>query len=122
MFATLRATKPAGSVARELRLLRRPGVSCVACSAARIARPFASTSRYARQMSHYRFYELDFADHIKVGYSVECGSDAAAIRAARTLLERSARVEVWNNNKCVAHLGADARPLWPQMREGWISR
>jgi hypothetical protein len=39
-------------------------------------------------MGHYRFYELDPADHITAGYSVECGSDAAAMRAARALLER----------------------------------
>ena len=44
-------------------------------------------------MGHYRFYELDPSDHIMAGYSVECGSDADAMRAARTLLERAAGVE-----------------------------
>ena len=63
-------------------------------------------------MGHYRFYELDQSDHITVGYSIECGSDAAAMRAARTLLERAAGVEVWKSNHCVAHLSIDARQLW----------
>ena len=48
-------------------------------------------------MGHYRFYELDPSDHIMAGYSVECGSDADAMRAARTLLERAAGVEVWKS-------------------------
>ena len=52
-------------------------------------------------MGHYRFYELDPSDHIMAGYSVECGSDAAALRAAHTLLERSVRVEIWKSNYCV---------------------
>jgi hypothetical protein len=60
-------------------------------------------------MGHYRFYELDPSDHIMAGYSVECGSDAAAMRAARTLLERAAGVEVWKSTNCVAHLSAEAR-------------
>jgi hypothetical protein len=33
-------------------------------------------------MGHYRIYELDPSDHITAGYSVECGSDAAAGPAA----------------------------------------
>ena len=63
-------------------------------------------------MGHYRFYELDPSDHITAGFSVECGSDAAAMRAARTLLERSAGVEVWKSCHCIAHLhdGAAAQP------------
>jgi hypothetical protein len=64
-------------------------------------------------MGHYRFYELNPSDHITAGYSVECGSDAEAMRAARTLLERAAGVEVWTSNNCVAHLNADARQLCP---------
>ena len=72
-------------------------------------------------MGHYRFYELDPSDHIMAGYSVECGSDAAAMRAARTLLERSAGVEVWKSNHCVAHLSAEARQLWGQLREDWMA-
>ena len=63
-------------------------------------------------MGHYRFYQLDTSDHITAGHSVECGSDAAALRAARTLLERTAGVEVWKNDNCVAHLSAEARHLW----------
>jgi hypothetical protein len=63
-------------------------------------------------MGHYRFYELDQSDHITVGYSIECGSDAAAMRAARTLLERAAGVEVWKSNHRVAHLSVEARQLW----------
>src|SRR5215472_8722279 len=51
--------------------------------------------------------------HIRAGYSVKCGSDGAALRAARTLLERSAAVEVWRSNQCVAHLGVEARHLEP---------
>ena len=69
-------------------------------------------------MGHYRFYELDPADHITAGYSVECGSDAAAMRAARTLLERSVRVEIWKSNCCVAHLSAEVRHLWDQPSHG----
>ena len=48
-------------------------------------------------VNHYRFYELDHSDHIEAGYSVECGSDADAVRAAGRLLENSpaAAVEVW---------------------------
>ena len=61
-------------------------------------------------MGHYRFYELDPGDHITAGYSVECGSDAAAMRAARTLLERSVGVEIWKSNHCVAHLSVEAGP------------
>jgi len=54
-------------------------------------------------MDHYRFYQLDTSDHITAGYSVECGSDAAALRAARTLLERAAGVEVWKSPSCGRH-------------------
>jgi hypothetical protein len=71
-------------------------------------------------MGHYRFYELNPSDHITAGYSVECGSDAEAMRAARTLLERAAGVEVWTSNNCVAHLSADARHLWSQLLEDWM--
>ena len=67
-------------------------------------------------MDHYRFYQLDASDHITAGYSVECVSDAAALRAARTLLERAAGVEVWKSNHCVAHLSAEARHLWGHYR------
>jgi hypothetical protein len=52
---------------------------------------------------HYRFYELDPSHHITAGYSVECGSDAEALRAARTL-KRATGVEVWKSNNRVAHL------------------
>ena len=48
-------------------------------------------------MGHYRFYEIDPYDQITVGYSVECRSDTDALRAARTLLERAAAVEVWKS-------------------------
>ena len=34
------------------------------------------------------------------------------LRAARTLLERAAGVEVWKSTNCVAHLSAEARQLW----------
>ena len=70
-------------------------------------------------MDHYRVYQLDPSDHITAGFSVECGSDVAALRAARTLLERSAGVEVWRSTHCIAHLSPDARLLWDQMREEW---
>jgi hypothetical protein len=72
-------------------------------------------------MDHYRIYELDPSDRITAGYSVECGSDTAAKRAARTLLERSAGVEVWKSDNCVARLSGEAKQLWPQLRNDWIS-
>jgi hypothetical protein len=53
---------------------------------------------------HYGIYQLEPADHITAGFSVECGSDAAALRAARTLLERSAGVEVWKSADRLVHL------------------
>jgi hypothetical protein len=71
-------------------------------------------------MGHYRFYKLDPSDHITAGYSVECGSDAEAMHAARTLWERAAGVEVWQSNNCVAHLSADGRHLWGQLLEDWM--
>ena len=71
-------------------------------------------------MDLYRFYRLDRSDHITAGYSVECSSDAAALRAARTLLQRAAGVEVWKNDNCVGHLSAEARHLWGQLREDWM--
>ena len=71
-------------------------------------------------MGHYRIYQLDPSDHITAGFSLECGSDAAAMRAARTLLERSAGVEVWKSANCLAHLSPDARLLWARCgRSGW---
>ncbi len=72
-------------------------------------------------MGHYRFYEIDPYDHITVGYSVECRSDTDALRAARTLLERAAAVEVWKSNNRVAHLSVEARQLWGQLRDDWIA-
>ncbi len=72
-------------------------------------------------MGHYRIYQLDPSDHITAGFSVECGSDAAAMRAARTLLERSAGVEVWKSNHRLAHLSPEARQLWDQLREEWMA-
>ena len=72
-------------------------------------------------MGHYRFYELDPSDHITAGYSVECELDAAAMRAARTLSERSAGVEVWKSNHCMAHLSVESRQLWEQLREDWMA-
>ena len=72
-------------------------------------------------MGHYRIYQLDPSDHITAGFSVECGSDAAAMRAARTLLERSAGVEVWKSANCLAHLSSEARLLWDQVRKEWMA-
>jgi hypothetical protein len=71
-------------------------------------------------MGLYRIYQLDPFDHITVGFSVECGSDAAALRAARTLLERSIGVEVWKSDNRLAHLSPEARLLWDQRRKEWI--
>ena len=62
-------------------------------------------------MGHYRIYQLDPSDDIAAAFSVECGSDTAAMRAARTLLERSAGVEVWKSSNRLAHLST-GRP-WP---------
>jgi len=70
-------------------------------------------------MGHYRIYQLDPSNHIAAGFSVECGSDAAAVRAARTLLERSDGVEVWKGDHRVAHLSPEVRHLWGQLRKGW---
>ena len=71
-------------------------------------------------MGHYRFYELNPSDHITAGYSVECGSDAEAMRAARTLLERAAGVEVWTSNHCVAPRGLTTAPAVHHMK--WAAR
>ena len=72
-------------------------------------------------MGHYRIYQLDPSDHITAGFSVECESDAAAMRAARTLLERSDGVEAWKGDHCVIHLSPEARHLWDRLREGWMA-
>jgi hypothetical protein len=72
-------------------------------------------------MGHYRIYQLDPSDHITAGFSVECGSDAAALRAARTLLERSAGVEVWKSANRLAHLSPEARLLWERRRKEWMA-
>ena len=72
-------------------------------------------------MVHYRFYEISPSDHITAGYSVECESDTEAMRAARTLLERAVGVEVWKSNNRVAHLSAETRHLWGQLREDWMA-
>jgi hypothetical protein len=72
-------------------------------------------------MGHYRIYQLDPSDHITAGFSVECGSDAAALRTAQTLLERSTGVEVWKSDKRLAHLSPESRLLWDQRRKGWLA-
>ena len=72
-------------------------------------------------MGHYRICQLDPSDHITAGFSVECESDAAATRAARTLLERSDGVEVWKGDHCVTHLSPEARHLWGRLREEWMA-
>jgi hypothetical protein len=57
-------------------------------------------------MGHYRIYQLDPSNHVTAGFSVECGSDATALRAGRALLEleQPAGVEVWKNaNRLVHH-------------------
>ena len=71
-------------------------------------------------MDYYRIYELDPSDHITAGYHVECGSDAAALRTARALLDRTAGVEVWKSACRVAQLGGEAKHLWPQLRSSWM--
>ena len=73
------------------------------------------------EYGHYSMYQLDPSDHITAGFSVECGSDAAALRAARTLLERSAGVEVWNSANRIAHLSREARLLWDQQWKEWMA-
>jgi len=72
-------------------------------------------------MGHYRFYKLDPANRVLAGYSVECGSDAAALRAARTLLQRAEGVEVWSSSRCVARLSSEARRVWNGIRGRWLS-
>jgi hypothetical protein len=48
-------------------------------------------------MDHYRIYQVDHTDHITAGHSVECGSDADALRTAGRLLAQhpATAVEVW---------------------------
>ena len=72
-------------------------------------------------MGLYRIYQLDPSDHITAGFSVECGSDAAALRVARTLLDRSIGVEVWKSANRLAHLNPEARLLWDQRRKAWLA-
>jgi hypothetical protein len=55
-------------------------------------------------MRHYRFYELGPTGHITAGYSVDCISDADAMRAACRLLQRAPVVEIWEHTRRVAHL------------------
>jgi hypothetical protein len=71
-------------------------------------------------MGHYRIYQLDPSGHITAGFSVECRSDAAAMRAACTLLERSDGVEVWKGDHRVAHLNPEAGSSG-RLRDGWIA-
>ncbi len=72
-------------------------------------------------MTHYRFYELDRSDHIGAGYSVECGSDTDALRAADRLLEQgpAAAVEVWQGGGRISRL---RRGVWQRFRRRWIDR
>ena len=53
-------------------------------------------------MIHYRIYALDYSAHVAAGYSVECRSDADAMRAAGRLLQRelATAVEVWQGTEC----------------------
>ena len=69
-------------------------------------------------VNHYRFYELDHSDHIEAGYSVECGSDADAVRAAGRLLENSpaAAVEVWQGPGRVIQLRSG---MWQRIFHRW---
>jgi hypothetical protein len=71
-----------------------------------------------RGVNHYRFYELDHSDHIEAGYSVECGSDADAVRAAGRLLENSpaASVEVWQGPGRVIQLRSG---MWQRFLRRW---
>ena len=69
-------------------------------------------------MGHYRIYQLDPANHIRSGFSIECASDAAALRVARAVLEESAGVEVWKSNNRVARL--EGQRLWEERRKDWM--
>ena len=85
--------------------------------------------RVVHQAMHYRFYEVDADDHFLIGYSAECPSDAAAMQAARRLMEqRIAVVEVWQAEQPVGRLSAvedlaeqrpraDAQLSWRMSRE-----
>ena len=75
-------------------------------------------SRTFLGVNHYRFYELDHSDHIEAGYSVECGSDADAVRAAGRLLENSptAAVEVWQGPGRVIQLRSG---MWQRFLRRW---
>jgi hypothetical protein len=65
-------------------------------------------------VNHYRFYELDHSDHIEAGYSVECGSDAEAVRAAGRLLENSPAV--WQGPGRVIQLRSG---MWQRFLHRW---
>ncbi len=76
-------------------------------------------------MTHYRFYEIDVADHVSAGYSVDCPSDEAAMSAARRLAQhRSAAVmmiEVWRSAQQIGRVRAvQAMMIWREMRRQWL--
>jgi hypothetical protein len=73
-------------------------------------------------MSHYRIYQLDPSDHITAGYSVECGADTEALRAAARLLQLSpaAAVEVWQGKGRISRLLAGGP--WVRLRRRWMAR
>jgi hypothetical protein len=58
---------------------------------------------------HYRIYQLDPFDHIKAGFSVECGSDTAAMREGSHTPGTFSGVEVWKKSNCLAHLSTPGR-------------
>ena len=76
--------------------------------------------RTLSSMAQYRIYELDPSDHITAGYTIECGSEADAMRAAGRLLQRepAAAVEVWQGIGRIGRLRAGGP--WTRLRIQWI--
>ena len=55
-------------------------------------------------MSAYRFYYLNEVDHIVDADWASCGSDAAALERAKSMLDRTRRccvVEIWQGTRRV---------------------
>jgi hypothetical protein len=74
-----------GRAAHSLPRVARPG-GYITCARVpfREHRGDLMASGTVPRVNHYRFYELDHSHHIEAGYSVECGSDADAVRSGQT--------------------------------------
>lgn len=61
-------------------------------------------------MAYYRLYMLDMAGHFTGVYDADYADDAAALTQAKTLLENSPGIDVWQERRLVAHLVRDCPP------------